>query len=248
MEKELKQFGLSQNAISVFLSLLQIGETAVGNIIKETKLHRQSAYNALEELERKEMVAKKTINNISHYKISDPKILVEKAKKQELLANRLSKNIQTEIKKSKQDHEISVFEGQKKIRKYYLDKFKKTPRNTTVYVLSNFINKFVEVLGDDFFYNDYTKARLQRKIFSKNIASDIYRNEYKDIAVKSKQELRNIKFLPDNILGPIAIIIWDDGICIKSLVKENFLIEIKNQDLKNSYLEHFNKLWKIAKK
>jgi len=248
MQEDLKKLGLTNNEISVYLSLLKIGETPVGGIINDLKFHRQIIYNALDSLEKKNMVTKTIKNKIHHFKINDPKIIVENLQKQELIAKRISKNIEKELGKNKYDHEISIYDGRQKIQRFYLNQFKNQPVGITVYVLINFIKKFEEVMEEGFLYGEYLKKREERKIYSKNIASDSNRKDYEDLYKKSKSKLRDIKFLPDNLLGPIGIVVWEESISLISFGKNNFIIDIRNQELRSSYLKHFNLLWKIAKK
>ena len=98
METELKKLGLSPNEIQVYLKILKLGSTTAGPIISSLKLHRQSVYNALDELEQKELLVKTTRNKVNHYRVNDPKILVDNLKKQELIAARLSKQIKEQMK------------------------------------------------------------------------------------------------------------------------------------------------------
>ena len=77
MQEDLKKLGLTDNEIKIYLSLLKIGETPVGGIINDLKIHRQTAYNALGSLEKRNMVIKTMKNKIYHFKIADPKIIVE---------------------------------------------------------------------------------------------------------------------------------------------------------------------------
>ena len=110
MKEDLKKLGLTDNEISVYLSLIKIGETSVGGIINDLKFHRQIIYNALDALEKKSMVSKTMKNKIYHFKINDPKIIIENLQKQELIAKRISKNIVEELKKSKYEHEINIYD------------------------------------------------------------------------------------------------------------------------------------------
>ena len=72
MFEELKQFGLSENAVSVYTSLIKLGHATVGPIISELGCTRQSVYNAIEELERKGLVKKTLKNKVSYYFPNDP--------------------------------------------------------------------------------------------------------------------------------------------------------------------------------
>ncbi len=169
MKEDLLKMGLTKNEVSVYLSLLYIGETAVGEIIKDLKFHRQVIYNALDSLENKNMVIKTIKNSVNNYKIADPAMIVENIEKKELIAKRLSKNIKQEMKKGRKEHEIHVYEGRVKIRNFIMNKYKKLTIGSTFYALSNIPNGFVKMIGEDFFYNEHDKMRRKRKIKSKHL-------------------------------------------------------------------------------
>jgi sugar-specific transcriptional regulator TrmB len=248
MQEDLKKLGLTENEISVYLSLLKVGETSVGGIINDLKWHRQLIYNALDALEKRNMVERTIKNKVNHYKVADPKIIVENLQKQELIAKRLSKNIEEEIKKSKHEHEINVYDNVQRIRQYFLKAYSECAIGSTIYILSGYAYKFGEVLGEDFLYKKYDKIRTQRKIHSKLIASEVIREEQIEFHKNLNQEIRTMKFLPYKSASPVTTIIWPWGIAYQSFYDDPFIIEIKNQKFRESYLEHFDFLWQIAKK
>jgi len=247
MEQDLKQLGLSQNEIKVYLSLMKIGETSVGGIINDLKIHRQIVYNALSELEGRNMVEKNMKNKIWHFKLSDPKILVENLQKQELIATRLSQNIEVELKKSRHEQEINIFAGPEKIRRFFLEKCKKMPIGSTLYLMSTEAKRFHEIMGEEFLTKTYDKIRQQRKIYSKNLTSESYREEIETINNNLNSELRENRFLPYELSNPVSTNIWEDSVHFQSFQGDPFIIEIINKDLRDSYLGHFNMLWKMAK-
>ncbi len=115
-----------------------------------------------------------------------------------------------------------------------------------VYVFSSLSEDFVDIFGEDFFYNEYSKMRQKRKIKSKNLEIDSNREEYAKMISSAKKTDREIKYLPDANLEPISINIFDDSVAFINYELEAFVIEIKNRELRNSYEKHFDMLWAIA--
>ena len=248
MREDLKKLGLTENEIKIYLSLLKIGETPVGGIINDLKVHRQIAYNALDSLEKRNMIVKIIKNKVYHFKIADPKIIVENLQKQELIAKRLSKNIEKEFKKSKHEHEINIYDGKERIRRFFIEKYKDCPIGLTIYISVGYGKKFEEILGKKFLYGEYEKIRTKRKIHSKHLTTESFRDDLEKIHEKLNKQSREVKYLPYNLTVPITTVLWDDSISYQSFFDDPFIIEIKNKNLRDSYLEHFNLLWKIAKK
>jgi len=246
MKEDLQKMGLSHNAILVYLSLLKIGETSVGSIISDLKLHRQSIYNALEELEDRNMVFKNIKNKISHYKIMNPDILIENAKKQEIIAVRLAKTIKESMKKSRHEHEINVYDGREKIKRYIINKFRNFPAGETVHIINGYSGKFNDIIGNKFMDEEYEKLRTKRKIYSQHLANEKFRNEFGNHQ-KNKQ-LKQTRFLPYNLTHLSTTVIWPNCVNIQSFTDDPFIIEIKNEKLRISHLEQFKLLWSTAKK
>lgn len=247
MQEDLKKLGLTDNEIKVYLSLLKIGETSVGGIINDLKVHRQIAYNALDSLEKRNMVIKTMKNKIYHFKINDPKIIIENLQVQELIAERLSKNIENKIHEDQHKHEINVYEGREKIRSYFINKYKSAPYDSWIYVISIHTKNFEKLLGLNFISKKYHKIRAQRKIYSKNITTESFKEEFTEFNKNAPTGLRKIKYLPDGMINPISTTIWVDGISFLTFGDVPIMVEIKNKEFRESYLEHFNMLWKIAK-
>lgn len=71
------QLGLSPNEAAVYEFLLKSGESPAGLIIKKTPLKRGVIYNALADLEKKELITKQTKNKIAWFTPGHPEKLRE---------------------------------------------------------------------------------------------------------------------------------------------------------------------------
>lgn len=247
MEEDLKKLGLSWNETKVYLSLVKIGETPVGGIINDLKVHRQIIYNALDELEKRNMVTKTLRNKVNHYKITDPEILVENIRQQELIASRVSRRIEEELKQTKKEHEINIYNGKENIRRFFIKIFKEEPIGSTYYILGGQGKRLEEVLGEKFFYGEYDNVRKERKLHSKNILSETFRKDIGDFYQKLDTSIRETRYVSFESINPIITLIHDKSVCFMSLAEELFVIEIRNKSLRDAQLEHFNLLWNIAK-
>lgn len=248
MKEDLKKLGLTDNEIKVYLSLLKIGETSVGGIIDDLKIHRQIAYNALDSLEKKNMVTKTVINKVAQFALNDPGIIIENLHKQELIAKRLSKTIKEEMKKSKHEHEILVFDGYKMIRDCFLSNYKKIPDNSVLYALNATGERFKEILGEEYLKKT-EEVRNLKGIITKHVTVQDYKDDIEEFIKDKKEGSRQIKYLPYNLSNPIATVIWPDSVMFQSFFGEvPFMIVIKNEEFRNTFYEHFNMLWKISKK
>lgn len=248
MLNDLKQLGFTPNEINVYESLIKIGETPVGGIINDLKIHRQIVYNALDTLEKRGMISKTMKNKIYHFKINDPEIIVENIQKQELIAKRLASSIKLEMNKTKFDNAIDIYTGKEGLRKAYLEMAKNLPTNGIIYVIQGAVSKYEEALGKEFLKDKFDPIRIKKNILSKLLLSENIRSEFKDFITRLNPKIRQAKYLPYNRIDPIMINVYDNCVMFVSIGKELFAIRIKNKEFYESYLDHFNMLWKIAKK
>ena len=248
MEQELLALGLTINEVKVYQSLLKLGETPVGGIIGDLKVHRQIAYNALEALEKRGMVEEKIKNKIRHFNVADPDIIVENLEKQKIVAKRLSDVIKKEMKKSRHENEINIYSGQAGARKFYVQVYKHMPMGTTAYIMGVSVKGALQSLGEDFIKGPYAKMKNEKRLISKLVMGESERDDDIDFGEKTNPKLRESRFLPYENKNPISTTIWPDRISFMATGKDVFLVEIINQEFRDSYKEHFDMLWRIAKK
>lgn len=244
MQNELKQLGLTDNEIKVYLTLLEIGENTVGPIINKLKIHRQVAYDALEGLEKKSFVDRIIKAKRYHYSVSNPKNVLDEIKRRENIANNLIPEINKKIKGQKKGQEIKIYEGEKAFRELMLKNDEKMPPNSKTYAVTGSTEKYLDIMKTSKSFEKSKKIRQKKKITTMIIFPESQREESK----KVDRKYSKFKFLTEGYAAPTAFQIWPESISLISYGSEIFIIEIKNKDFRDAYSNHFNLLWKIAKK
>jgi len=244
MDNELRQLGLTPNEIKVYNTLLEIGENTVGPVIKITGMHRQVAYDALEGLEKRNMIAKTTKTNRLYFRVADPQNILENIKQQGVMANRLVREISSKLKGQKRGQEIRVYEGEKDYRDLIKRKNDLQPPNTTYMVVSGMSLFYKDMMTKENVYENINRIRSERNINTKIILNDMHREEGK-LLNRVNSETR---YLPEGFTSPTSFDIWHDSITLIAHASGVFCIEIKNDDFHKSYVTYFNLLWKIAKR
>ena len=74
-EAELKELGLTNNEIKVYLILLENGILNPTHVAQKTGLHRSYVYDTLERLLDRGIINTILVNNKKHYQPVDPKAL-----------------------------------------------------------------------------------------------------------------------------------------------------------------------------
>jgi len=237
---QLESLHLPTNEASVFLVLLEIGQTSAGEIIKRTGLHRSVVYESLDRLIQRKLAFKLEKNNISHFQATDPDRLLQQAKAQVDIAQQLIPNLK-ELAKSKSP-EITVYEGITAYRRFWIENVMNMPEGSTDYVAGSITEKWQEMMGKDM--QRYIDIHIQRRIKWKMI---VFEREQLEFQLRDKypelHEYRyiNRQFAKDgnfNVLGTESILLHT--------TVEPMIIEVKSPTLVSVFQNLFDILWEMG--
>src|SRR3989344_282919 len=123
----LEQLGLEKSEIKVYVTLLELGLSTTGLIVKRSGVPSSRIYDVLESLIDKGLVSYAIIKNTKHFKSANPerlyelidekrKILSEKENELRKLLPELKKKQQIAEAVEKKEQKIQMFEGIKGIK------------------------------------------------------------------------------------------------------------------------------------
>ena len=90
MKNKLIKLGLTHNEAIVYLALLELGESASGDIIKKTNKHRSIVYESLDKLKKEGLITGTIKKGKKFFQITNPEIITVKLKDKLLLAEEAS--------------------------------------------------------------------------------------------------------------------------------------------------------------
>jgi len=239
MKQDLIKLGFSSNEADVYLAMIEIGNTGAGEIIKKTSLHRNIVYETLDKLISKKFVTKVTKKNVAQFLLNDPDRILEAQKQKLELATKLVPSL---VAKGNVKQEIVIYEGLEGFQTFSQDYIDKMKKNTTLYILGSTGDLWFELMGEKLY--KYEKTRLGKNIYWKIVG---YHESKKDIEQMRSGKLCHLRVIQENIKTPASVLIWDDYIALQSLIEPYSVIQIKNANLANAYLNYFNLLWEQGK-
>ncbi len=237
IQEVLKEIGLSQNEIKIYLALLELGPSLIGKICGKTKIHRRNVYDSLEMLKNKGFVSSIIQNNRNVFEAVNPKrildILDEKRTDIEKILPQLLN------KENKNLMNIRIYTGQNGRKIIFEDKLK---CKETQYVLG--AHKPSENRKN--YIENYHKRRIKNKIALKMLFSE------EDIKIAKKfnrYKMVKARLLPNKLSSPIAINIYGNktAILLGSDTLEPTSILIDDKGLSEDFKTYFNMLWSISK-
>ena len=235
MKEELIKLGFSGNEADVYLTMIELGETGAGEIIRRTSLHRNIVYETLDKLIVKKLVTKVVKKKVAQFLVTDPERILDEQKKKLELASRLVPSL---VAKANIKQEIVIFEGIEGFQSFSMNYIEKMSPGTVLYVLGSTGDLWYELM--DNIWRRFEKIRLKKKVWFKMVEYHVSEMD-KKLAVE--QKYYDVRVIPEKLETPANVLIWDDYIALQTLIEPYSVIQIKNPVLAQTYLNYFNLIW-----
>ncbi len=239
----LKDIGLTNAQIKIYLSLLDLGETTSGPLIKKSELQNSVVYNALNQLINHGLVTFILKGKRKYFSTTDPKNLIQfiqdKKEKVEELVPKLSQ-IRTLVQ---QKQEAQVFKGWKGLYNAFNYCMNNLPPG------SDYIGFPPGYEQDDsneakLFFKELQKKRVNRKYKVKFIVNKKFKKQVESYGYYSAFGKPEFKFVT---AAPVGIIILGENILNFTIKPEPVAVIITSKQISDSYKDFFYAMWKEAK-
>jgi len=239
---KLKDVGLNEKEIKIYVKLLDLNEATVSKIAKETNINRSLLYFILFGLEKKGFVSYFIKNNIKYYRPVEPEkilnLIEEKKKSFELILPELIDR----VKLNKTRPVIEILEGKEGI-KTILNEILRLKQDWFAF---NVPGMGPKILGD--WVHSYEKERQKLGIKLKVLMVESEQGLERGREF-SKMKNTRVKYLGKNYESPSSNYIYSDRLVIIFWYPEfPFAIRIIDSNLVKSYKKYFNEMWKIARR
>jgi len=248
---------LNKSQSKIYEFLMQNGSNTAGNISKATKIKRGLTYNALDELERKNLIYKNSKSKIIKFEVEHPGKLLELAEKKEKEAKDIKNNIEIILPSIIESFNlisdkpgIRYFEGYDSVKKAFDELL---DINDGTEEILNFFG--VSMYSDDKkllkIGFDYVDRREMLKIRQKTIAVN-YKNQISVLNkyIKENLDIRKLRYEESRLMqnskyGLNADInIYKNKVIIISKNSEKVItIIIDNKEIANTLKSIFYLIW-----
>lgn len=238
--KGLREVGLSEKEIKVYVGLLELGQSLASKISEKTEVERTVTYHILSKLIKKGLVSYVIKENRRYFTSLEPvKLRLLLKEKEELLNEDISNLIK--LKPSdKSSLSVEVFSGKEGFKVVMEDLLAKNKP----YFIIGYTGKSTEIAP--FWYIHWNKRRVKNKIRryllikkgDENLKSLRYPSTY-------------VRIMPEKTIhqSKSSIIIYgEDKVLLFLPLSEFHGIRIKNKETYEAYKSYFDTLWKTAKR
>ena len=243
VEKILEQAGLSAKETKLYLTLLELGPTAIRKIAEKAGINRGTTYELLKKLQKMGLVSYFHQGKIQHFVSEEPKALAHlfsrrktEMKEVEICLPDIISELSSLSKKTGGHPVIKFYEnyvGVRTILEDVLDSVKKLPKKEYVAYSSSSIRP---ILYHKNVFPHFTEERMKRKIFVRTIAL----GPGGTIHGRDKR-----KWLTKKESAPVYKIIYGDKVAMISEGAHNIPhgLIIKDAGISKTELLIFNALW-----
>jgi sugar-specific transcriptional regulator TrmB len=241
MDREvLKEIGLHENEISVYLALLELDEALASELAQKTKLNRTLVYHLLDRLIGKGLASYFIKNNTKFFRASDPNKLLDFLKDRENKIVGIIPELLSIRRPKLEKPKVEVYEGKEGIKTILNMLVRDKPKEwldltagTTHLVIPHFL---------DAWEKQRIKAGIKARMIVDSGSEAIKRA--KELARLSKTEIR---YFPRGGTSPSRIWIWNNKVAI-ALVTEDYplCVLIENKEIAARFKGFFEWLWKLA--
>jgi len=235
IEETLQELGLNKRESICYISLLELGSSRVGNIVRKTGIPSSKIYEILDKLIKRGFVTYVIKNNVKHFQASDPKTLLNYIEERKRKIEEIMPQLLLKQKLSKKQS-VEIFEGQKAIFTLFTDLIEDAKPNELYLVFS--INEENKSDQANLFFRNLTLRRKAKKLDVRLLKNIRY---YK----KERHTKLKLKYTKFNL--PQGITIFRNYIIILSWIESPIAIKIESEVFANQLRDFFLELWKAAK-
>ncbi len=236
MKEQLRSIGLTENEAIVYLALVNNGSLAAGKITSKSGIHRRSVYDAIDRLIEKGLIGYIRKNNVNVYEAANPSNLLDVLKKKEEDVKEIIPELERIYSATKEEKETLFFRGKEGVKSIFLDQI----RDGKEILVLGASKEAYDILK--YYLPHYDRERKRRRIKARIIFDPSARKKGFRIP------LSEIRFLSGGVSGPTATNIYGDKVALIIWTDNPYAILIKDKSVADSYRNHFEFMWRSAKR
>ena len=247
--EELKELGLSNGQVKVYVAILELGSASINAIHEKTGFERRAIYDIINKLIERGLISYTLEQGKRTYQCTSPRILQEEIEKKtwslKSLKNKLP-SISEMYNLAKPKIRAEIYRGNNAMRTL-LDEALDYP---ATYWIGG--NSGVETnTGDEMkrWFKKWTTRRVELKRFMYDLVD--YGTSLEDFAPKDLKKHKKFYYkyceLPKELRSPMVIIIFGNKVAQVLWSKQSFAFVLESEEIKESFMKYFYYFWKEPK-
>jgi len=236
-EQILKDLGLSDKEVIVYIALLSLGQSTVNAIAKNSRLNRVTCYDVLKYLQEKGLVSYVIKSGVKYFEAAEPRKLLGDLQEKQAKVKSIMSELEALKKSVKEKPNIEMFESLAGLKTVLEDVIKE---GKECWFIADPI--FMDSL--EFYFPHFIREKRKLGMFSRVITLDCKRmRQYK---AKNPRKYVDLRFIQESL--PTTKIIYGNKVATLTFEKENSIgIIIENKQIADTERKLFELLWKQAR-
>lgn len=238
----LKNLGLSEKEVLVYLALLQLGRATPYQIAKKANIKRPTAYVVAEDLVKKGLIVHVPGEEKKHYLAKSPETFIEEHEERLLAAKRILPELKSYQKGEAEKPSIMYFEGMEGLKQAYKHKEKELYNKEIVGFFASNEDATEEVNNFFLEWNEY-KEKHNTRVRGVTVDTPLLKSFGKFI--NKGMHTITAKFLPESMYSAkISIEVCDNKFVRIFMYESVETLIIESPKVASAVKEIFELVWK----
>lgn len=239
LKKQLEKLNLTKREASVYVELLELGETTIEQISRKSKIKRTTVYDVVEALKEKGLIGTTKRKKRTLYYAEDPRILENQLEEKKIVLTSVLPQLLSMASFIDKKPSIKYFEGIEGIKNVYQDTLNYPGQEILMWGATDVFKYFDE----EYMWNYYLKKRIEKKIWLRGIGQNL--EIVKNIKSKDKGQLRETRICnSDELLFEVEINLYGKRKIGVMSFKEQIGLIIESEKIYNTLKSIFEINWK----
>jgi HTH-type transcriptional regulator, sugar sensing transcriptional regulator len=246
----LRELGLTEGEIKVYIALVKLGETTSGPIVDESGVSVSKVYTILDRLAKKGLVSHIMKQKTKHFKPADPNRLLvylqEKEaslKEQEHALKEMIPILELQQKTAITSETAQVYDGLRGIQTARERTLKIMNKGDQMWVIGIARTPYEGSMNP--YFKEYHKRRYKKGIKCRYLYNDYAKEPYGETS--STYPLSEVRYMKPGLITHSWMEIYADTVTIGINEGKSFSIVIQNQEVADSFKIYAEMLWGMAK-
>ncbi|MFC1801589.1 TrmB family transcriptional regulator [Nanoarchaeota archaeon] len=248
--RALKELGLTDGEIRVYLALVRLGETTSGPIVDESGVSVSKVYQILDRLSKKGLSSHIVKQKTKYFKAADPKRLLdylmekeEKLREQEVNLKKIIPQLELFKGSAITTETAEVFDGLKGIQTARERTLKIMKKGDQMWVVGISKTPYEGMMTK--YFRDYHKRRYTKGIKCRYLYNEYARKPHGELS--ATYPLSEVRYMTDGLITHGWIEIYADTVTIGINKGKSFSVVIQNQEVADSFKVYAELMWSLAK-
>jgi len=239
---------LTEGESKAYKTLVKIGESSIGNIIKFSKVSHSKIYDILRRLTEKGLVSSITKNGKQYFSAADPRTLQTLIEEKELIIQKekeilkiIIPQLLAEKNSKKTENILTAFEGINGVKHLLEESLIETKKGEEILILGT-PKKIVEYAGG--YLKDWQKRRIEKGIMCKIIA-DPGTPPWDEKWWKESKKRNISKLKVFSSVSPAYLLITNKSVTTIYFANTIFGFKVSHKEIAEKYKLFFEDIWKV---